>query len=140
LLDEHHFLNCRDQIELLDVFTEFSWFDLGVIEKVLNDKSKNVGRALLDLKTAFKLGHQKRVVCVKHNLTGGQWLRLEFLDEVVHLLVNKAFFDVLCNDRVEWVSHLMGHAGIYQLEHHAMSLLHVIKDRLGDINKLNHYF
>jgi hypothetical protein len=24
LLDEHHFLNCRDQIELLDVFTEFS--------------------------------------------------------------------------------------------------------------------
>ena len=31
LLNKHHFFDCRDQVEFLDVFSEFTALDLGVV-------------------------------------------------------------------------------------------------------------
>ena len=58
LLNKHYFFNCLDYVEALDVFSEFPRFYLGIVQHVLDDKSKDIGRALLDLETSRKTLHQ----------------------------------------------------------------------------------
>ena len=43
LKDQHDLLHGVDHVELHNVFTELTCFDLGVVQKVLNDKGQNIG-------------------------------------------------------------------------------------------------
>ena len=138
LLNQHHLFDSWDQVELIDVLAELTRLDLGIIQEVLNNESENIGWGLLDLPPRFELDHQ--MVLLTNELDWVDLTLLEVINEVSHLTVNSLLLDVLGDNRVQGVSHLMGDTRIYHWQDDVVSLFHVIQDFLGNVDKLEHDF
>jgi hypothetical protein len=52
-LDADNFFDCFFDVELLNVFAEFTGFDLRIVEQVLDQKDHQVGGSLLGLQSFF---------------------------------------------------------------------------------------
>ena len=114
LLDNYHVSHCLYNVKLLHVRSEFALLDLGKVKHVLYHKLEAEWAWFLHLQPVVKLLENKLALL---NQFACIWIDRDLLLKLSQCLfklnIEVLFLNIMSNDAVQGVSHLMGDTSIY---------------------------
>jgi len=128
-LNGHHFLDTVPYVELSYILSKFTGLDLCVVKKILDHRTHELWRWVLDRQTFIKILNNFVKKLLSVNI-----VHFDFLKSCIQVL----FQNILCWNRVQRVPKFVGNTGINDTEKLVLSSLLVEHDTVGDVDNLDY--